>query len=188
MGLARARVSPNGISSASVVFSVLVPVGLLSVGGVAGALLALAGIQLRLLCNVWDGLVALEGGLRSATGDLFNELPDRVSDSIILVTFGYAATMPAAGWLAALLAALTAYIRVYGGALGLKQSFAGPMAKQHRMAVCSLLAVLLALPIAGPWKQNLLSIGLGVIILGSLLTCVMRTRRIAGELKARFVP
>ena len=42
--------------------------------------------------------------------------------------------MPWLGWAAALLAALTAYVRVFGGALGLTQDFSGIMAKQRRMA------------------------------------------------------
>jgi hypothetical protein len=33
------------------------------------------------------------------------------------------------------LAVVTAYIRVFGGALGFALDFRGPMAKQHRMAV-----------------------------------------------------
>ena len=39
------------------------------------------------------------------------------------------------GWLGALAAAVTAYIRVLGGSLGLPQDFRGPLAKPHRMVV-----------------------------------------------------
>src|SRR5438105_2817615 len=39
-------------------------------------------IQLRLLCNLLDGMVAIEGGFRSRSGEVFNELPDRVSDVV----------------------------------------------------------------------------------------------------------
>ena len=42
-------------------------------------------MQLRLLCNMMDGLVAVEGGLKSKAGDLFNEAPDRIEDVILLV-------------------------------------------------------------------------------------------------------
>src|SRR3546814_18869279 len=41
--------------------------------------------------------------------------------------------MPWCGWLAALLAALTAYIRTLGGTVLGSQDFRGPMAKPHRM-------------------------------------------------------
>src|SRR5439155_982956 len=94
-----------------------------------------------LLCNLLDGMVAIEGGLQSKSGDVFNEVPDRVSDALILVGAGYA-TAPALGlaWAgalgsaAALLAVLTAYVRALGAALGTGQDFRGPMAKPHRMA------------------------------------------------------
>ena len=46
----------------------------------AGAL----AIQLRLLCNMFDGLVAVEGGRKSAYGPLYNEVPDRIEDSVFL--------------------------------------------------------------------------------------------------------
>ena len=42
------------------------------------------------------------------------------------------------GWAAAVLAVLTAYVRVLGGSLGLTQHFIGPMAKQHRMFTLTL--------------------------------------------------
>lgn len=57
-----------------------------------------------------------------SAGDLpDNEFPDRIADTLPLVPLGYAAGLPWLGWLAALLAALTAYVRVFGGALGLAQ-------------------------------------------------------------------
>ena len=40
-------------------------------------LLAAAGIQLRLLCNLLDGMLAVEEGFKSKTGDIYNDLPDR---------------------------------------------------------------------------------------------------------------
>ena len=40
--------------------------------------------QYGLLANLLDGLVAVEGGRRSPTGELFNEVPDRVSDVLVL--------------------------------------------------------------------------------------------------------
>ena len=88
---------------------------------------------LRLLCNLFDGMVAVEGGKQSAIGSLYNEFPDHVADSLLIVGLGYAIGQSDLGWFAALAAALTAYVRVFGGSLGLTQSFMGPMAKQHRM-------------------------------------------------------
>jgi phosphatidylglycerophosphate synthase len=94
---------------------------------------AAACIQLRLLCNMLDGLVAVEGGVKGKAGDLFNELPDRVEDSVLLVGAGWAAGNVQLGWLCAALALLTAYIRALGASLGQPQDFSGPGAKPQRM-------------------------------------------------------
>src|SRR3546814_9995594 len=83
--------------------------------------------------DLFDGLVAVEHARKTPTGVLYNEVPDRVADSLFLVALGYAAGMPWCGWLAALLAALTAYIRTLGGTVLGSQDFRGPMAKPHRM-------------------------------------------------------
>ena len=92
-------------------------------------LAAAACIQLRLLANMLDGMVAVEGGRQTPAGALYNEVPDRLADSIFIVALGVVIGEPWLGWLGALLAALTAYIRTLGGALGLAQDFRGPMAK-----------------------------------------------------------
>jgi len=153
---------------------------LLALPGAAGALLCALAILLRLLCNLFDGMVAVEGGKGTASGPLYNELPDRLADSLFLVALGYAVTMPWLGWLAALLAALTAYIRTLGGALGQAQDFRGPMAKPHRMWLLGAALVLSALLPA--WRQPVLLASAAIIATGSALTCVTRTRAIAARL------
>src|SRR5205807_2107597 len=45
-------------------------------------------IQLRLLANLMDGMVAVENERAQPTGALFNELPDRLSDSLLIVAAG----------------------------------------------------------------------------------------------------
>jgi phosphatidylglycerophosphate synthase len=175
--LARSAITPNQISVFSVLSSLLVPVGLLLVGSWRGALLAIAGIQLRLLANVLDGLVAVEGGKSSPQGALYNEFPDRIADTVILVSIGYAAGSGALGWAAALLAALTAYVRVFGGALGQPQCFDGPMAKQHRMAVATVALLLSTLTLMVS-AATILKAALLIIILGSAWTCVARTQAV----------
>lgn len=51
--------------------------------------LALIGIQLRLACNLIDGLMATEGALKTKSSELFNDVPDRLSDVMILLGVGY---------------------------------------------------------------------------------------------------
>src|SRR5689334_12887314 len=82
---------------------------------------AAAAIQLRLLCNLLDGMLALEQGLQTATGALYNEVPDRISDVAILAAAGYSIGGVTAGvtlgWAAAAAALFTAYVRLLGGSL-----------------------------------------------------------------------
>ena len=182
--LGRAGVSPNWISAIGVLFAAGGAVAFLMAGQsrwfwLGGAL----GVQLRLLANMLDGLVAVEGGKASATGPLFNELPDRLEDALLIVAAAYAAGVPALGYGATILAFATAYIRATGGALGFPQDFVGPMAKQHRMFVLTVGAALSAfLP---DWR--IMEAMLWIIAAGSAVTCVVRTLRIANLLKARVL-
>lgn len=136
--LVRMRSSPNGISVAGVVIALIGGATLATFGrnGLPGWVVLFAGavcIQMRLLCNMLDGLVAVEGGLKSKAGDLFNELPDRIEDTALLVGAGYACGQIELGWVCAALALFTAYVRALGASLGQGQDFCGPGAKPHRM-------------------------------------------------------
>lgn len=184
---------PNAISIMSVVFAAgaaaafaMAPVR----GGFAAWLVAAAAcIQLRLLCNMLDGMLAIEGGLKTRTGDIYNELPDRLADVVILAGAGYALRDvpygPTLGWLAAVLALLTAYIRVLSGSLGLPQRFLGPMAKQHRMFVLTLAALIAAVEARFISSPRALRAGLAVIVLGSAVTACRRTIRLLRDAEVR---
>jgi phosphatidylglycerophosphate synthase len=68
--LLKSNITPNQISVASVVFAALGILALIVDKGVAGSILCALGIQLRLLCNLFDGILAMEGGKKSAFGSL----------------------------------------------------------------------------------------------------------------------
>lgn len=181
--LIRRNITPNQISVASIGFAALASICMTLSTGFMASVLAIAFVQMRLVCNLLDGMVAIEGGKSSAAGSLYNEFPDRIADSLLIVSLGYAVALPELGWFAALAAALTAYVRVFGGSVGLKQAFTGPMAKQHRMAALTV-GLGINLVEAVFWgTHNALVIALGVIALGSALTCITRTLDIARELK-----
>jgi phosphatidylglycerophosphate synthase len=151
---------------------------------IAGAI----GVQLRLLCNMLDGMLAIEGGMKSKLGDLWNDIPDRLSDTFILVGAGYGVEWlvpggSALGWCAALFAAITAYVRVLGGALGTPQYFTGPMAKQHRMFVVTLGALVSALQSVWTRPGLAMAPALVIIVVGSAMTTVRRIEAIARDLQ-----
>lgn len=183
--LVRAKASPNAISIASIGFAAVGAALLFWMPRSGWLLLAALCVQLRLLCNLLDGMVAIEGGRQSATGALYNEIPDRVADSLLIVALGYAIDAPVIGWLGALAAAVTAYIRVLGGSLGLPQDFRGPMAKPHRMATLTAGCVLGALEGWYADSHWTLVIAAWVIAVGSIVTCGTRTAAIARQLQSR---
>ena len=168
--------TPNQISGLSVVFAFLGAFCLWLFSYHVGFLLLCAlFVQLRLMCNLLDGMVAVEGGKKTAIGDIFNEFPDRIADSVLLVTLGYAA----------LLAAFTAYIRVFGGSLGFEQKFLGPMAKQHRMAVLTASCLFTVIE-RTLWNTSYcLLFGLSIIIVGTAITCIVRTLDIVKQLEQK---
>jgi phosphatidylglycerophosphate synthase len=183
--LVRAGVSPNTISVASIFFAALGAYCLVCFQTVGGFLGAAVCVQLRLLCNLFDGMVAIEGKRQSATGGLYNEIPDRIADSLFIVALGYAIDELSVGWYAALAAAVTAYIRVLGGALGLKQDFRGPMAKQHRMAVVTVGCVLGAIELWALGSRWILTAATWIIAIGATVTCGTRTLAIARQLRSK---
>jgi phosphatidylglycerophosphate synthase len=193
--LGRAGVRPNSVSVAGVVFAVGTG-GALYLGpdftpGIrtGGLILAAAAIQLRLLCNLLDGMLAVEEGFKSKVGDIYNDLPDRLADILILVGAGYSIRYlpggPTLGWAAAVTAVLTAYVRLLGGSLGVTQHFIGPMAKQHRMFTLTIATLLSAVETTVGMPLRAMRVGLGLIVAGSIVTVWRRTSRIVSEVKAR---
>jgi phosphatidylglycerophosphate synthase len=151
-------------------------------------------MQGRLLANLFDGMVAIEQGRASAIGELYNEIPDRVSDAFILIGAGYAlGSQIELGYLAAIMAVLTAYVRAVGKAITGQSEYIGPMAKQHRMAVLTLFCILSAVIPAQWWMAEItiinvapLGIVLLVIITGSIYTSFRRLKRIAVLMAASY--
>ena len=181
--LVQTPLTPNTVSVLGVFFATLGAVALLA-WPLWGALVCGFAIQLRLLCNLFDGLIAVEGGKGTPTGVLFNEVPDRLADSVLLIALGYATSLPDLGYLAALLAVGTAYIRATGGSLGQPQDFSGPMAKQQRMATMTFACLLTPLELTFFNTNYLLVISLWIIVLLSALTCVLRLRRLSRTLRS----
>jgi phosphatidylglycerophosphate synthase len=190
--LARAQISPNTISIIGMLACVLAGAALAATSHTSGIvhralwLAAAILVQLRLMANMFDGMVALATGQSSPVGELFNEVPDRVSDAATLIGLGYAAhSSPTLGYLATALAIFTAYVRAQGKAAGAKHEFCGPMAKQHRMFVVTLTACAMSfLPVDLSARLRLPVIALGIIIAGCIVTVIRRLLRIAAMLKA----
>ncbi len=187
-------ITPNQISIASIGFAalaalcfILLPSSIDLRSGTSNLMslilpiLAAVLIQCRLLCNLFDGMVAVEGGKSTPAGELFNDIPDRIADPLILICAGYAVTSlafgPALGWCAGLLAVMTAYVRTLSASIGAPVNFQGPMAKQHRMATMTIASLLVAFE-AYFWSSTYaLVAGLVIVNLGCFLTLANRSRK-----------
>jgi phosphatidylglycerophosphate synthase len=192
--LVRWGISPNAISLVGLAASILAgfsfwttseaTANVARLAWIAGAAL----VQLRLLANLFDGMVAIASGRASPVGELYNEVPDRVSDAATLIGLGYAAGGdPTLGFLAALGAVFTAYVRAMSKIVGGSQDYCGPMAKPQRMFFVTLCAAYLAIA-PRAWQPNwygweLPALTLAVIFLGGLLTAARRLLRLAAALK-----
>jgi phosphatidylglycerophosphate synthase len=140
-------------------------------------------VQLRLLANLYDGMVAVLRETTSPVGELFNEVPDRVSDAATLIGFGYATGSDSVlGFVATILAIFLAYLRAQGKVVGAHQEFCGPMAKQQRMATITIAAIACAVvPGASDWQIPMFA--LWVIIVGCIMTIIRRLQRITTTLR-----
>ncbi|MEM6552876.1 MAG: CDP-alcohol phosphatidyltransferase family protein [Planctomycetota bacterium] len=194
--LVRLGVSANAVSITGLLFGVIAGVALALTPFTnpdtplltrALWLAAAALIQARALCNLLDGMVAVERGTASPTGELFNEVPDRLSDTAMLGGLGL--SLHATPWLgltAALAAVLVAYVRAQAAAAGAGQDYAGPMAKPVRMQLVAALCGFLALaPTAwtNPFAISLPDAILAFITLGCVVTLARRLRRAARRLQ-----
>jgi phosphatidylglycerophosphate synthase len=179
--------TPNQISQASMAFAAIgLALYWLSTQGPGLVqflclILAAATLQARLVCNLIDGMVAIEGGKGAKDGPFWNEAPDRVSDLLFFVGAGLAAGQPALGLLAAALAIATAYVRELGRAEGFPPDFSGPLAKPQRMAILTAGTVLAAL-FASEWT---LTVTLWIIVAGTAATVVRRSWILIDRLKSR---
>ena len=189
--LAGTGITPNQISMLGMVSAALAFASFWAAGGSSGALRILllllgAGFtQGRLLCNLFDGMVAIEAQKRAADGGFWNEFPDRISDVLILMGLALGAGEPSLGWAATAFAFLTAYTRELGVSCGLAADFSGPMAKQHRMAVVTGAALLtIFAPLFGG-RDEVLVAALWVVAVGAALTALRRAVHLVAGLRLR---
>lgn len=201
-GLAAAGVHPNTVSVVGTAFALVGAAAILATRETTGAAertLWFAGaacVQLRLLGNMLDGMVALAANKQGKMGELYNELPDRVADAALLAAAGYTAgAAPWLGWLAAVLALHVAYLRAIGAAAGAGQVFVGFMSKPQRMFTLTVVCLFQAFAPDGlrgarfavgeGLELGVTGAALALISLGCLVTLVARWRAIRARLEDR---
>ena len=189
----RLGVHPDSISYASIVAAALASVCFWK-SGEHPWLLILAPLfcQLRLWFNMLDGMVAIASGKASSRGEILNDLPDRVSDVLIFAGAAHSGWMnPFLGYWAAIFALLTAYVGMFGQAVGGQREFSGMMSKPWRMVTLHAGAWLTFACLW--WNQGLLRFGsltildwaCLIVVSGCLQTMAIRLKRIMAALKAK---
>jgi phosphatidylglycerophosphate synthase len=185
--LCKKNITPNQISILSVVFSVFAATSFYAYGNILTSyrwvfiVAAALFIQCRLLCNLFDGMVAVEGGKSTASGELFNDFPDRLADPLIIASLYYTCSFYnhslELAWLAASLSLLTAYTRVLISSTGAPSDFRGPMAKQHRMALITVACVIMCFEDLFCQSGTIMFVALAVISVGCVFTVFRRLRK-----------
>jgi phosphatidylglycerophosphate synthase len=179
-------VHPDVISCSSIVASLIAAICFWKSDATRWLLLiAPLFCYLRLWFNMLDGLVAFAAGTASRRGEILNDLPDRVSDIVIFVGVAHSGLMnPLIGYWTAIFAVLTAYVGLFGQALGVQRQFGGIMSKPWRMVALH----------AGAWLTFFLASQSSatftildwtclVVIAGCIETIVVRLKRIIAALQ-----
>jgi phosphatidylglycerophosphate synthase len=130
----------------------------------------------RLWFNMLDGMVAVAGKTASKRGEILNDLPDRISDVIIFVSVAHSGWCnPFLGYWAAIFSLLTAYVGMFGQAVGGKREFGGVMSKPWRMVVIAVASwTLLGMIFLRRGSDLVLDIGCGIVVLGCVQTMWVR--------------
>jgi phosphatidylglycerophosphate synthase len=182
----RCNIHPDAVSYFSIVFATAAAVCFWQAGKnpwwlVLGPLFCYA----RLWCNMLDGMVALAAGKASWRGEILNDFPDRISDVLIFAGVAHSGlNTTVSGYWAAIFAVLTAYIGMFGQAVGVQRDFSGIMSKPWRMVTLHV-GAWLTLGLIWWAGGKIIFGGLTVldwtcivVILGCLQTIAVRLRRI----------
>ncbi len=140
--------------------------------------LGLTFCLLRIVSIRLDRLLQPTTSKQSLEDVFFNELPERVSDAVTLIGFGFAIhSSPWLGLGAALSAIFSAYIRsiAFSRGAGRKSASSGPMTRIHRLMLLSLTSILMILEVPqDSFTTPIPEIALWVIIGGCALTVTVR--------------
>src|SRR5205085_690863 len=189
----RFNIHPDAISYASVLAAAMAAVCFWK-SGMHPWLLFVAPLfcYLRLWFNMLDGMVALAAGKASGRGEILNDLPDRISDVLIFAAVAHSGWMnPFVGYWAAIFALLTAYVGMFGQAVGVQREFSGLMSKPWRMVTLHLGAWI---TLAFLWSRGeplrlarftTLDWTCFVVVAGCVQTICLRLKRIMAALQTK---
>ena len=128
-------------------------------------------VFIRLATNALDGMVARKTGASSAIGEVHNEVLDRISDAVVILSIGMTGlgSMQLSSVVCAFMM-LGSFIGLSSKAAGGRRIYDGVMGKPDRMVVVG------ALSFIAVWYQSsiLWNAGLGFMAAGALISCLQR--------------
>jgi len=181
----RHEIHPDAVSYLSILAAIVAAICFWKSGEIRW-LLVVAPLfcYLRLWFNMLDGMVAVAAGKASRRGEILNDLPDRISDVIIFVGVAHSGLMnPIFSYWATIAALLTAYVGLFGQALGVQREFGGIMSKPWRMVALHIGAWLEFLSYRSFGGFTILDWTCFIVIAGCVQTIVVRLKRIAAALQ-----
>lgn len=165
---AKLGVTPNQVTVTAIVLSFVAGVILYLFHDRSFVLLLIPIVMfLRMVLNAIDGMLAKEHNMKTALGNLLNEIGDVTSDAFLFLPFafipGFSAPLIVAIVLFAIISEMTG---VLGEVIGASRRYDGPMGKSDRAFVFGLLALLQAFHLLPEsWITVVLSITLLLIIM-----------------------
>jgi len=181
----RHEIHPDAVSYLSILAAIVAAICFWKSGEIRW-LLVVAPLfcYLRLWFNMLDGMVAVAAGKASRRGEILNDLPDRISDVIIFVGVAHSGLMnPIFSYWATIAALLTAYVGLFGQALGVQREFGGIMSKPWRMVALHIGAWLEFLSYRSFGGFTILDWTCFIVIAGCVQTIVVRLKRITTALQ-----
>ncbi len=181
--LARAGVTPNAITLAALMGSIVVGLALWQARRQPAWLLCLPlWLFVRMALNAIDGMMARELKMATDLGQVLNELGDVISDLALYLPLAFLQSN--AGWSVVAFgfgAALTEFSGVLAHSMGACRRYDGPMGKSDRAFVVGALALATflfpAVWRAWPWV-------FGIAALLTAVTCWNRLARALAELRS----
>jgi CDP-diacylglycerol--glycerol-3-phosphate 3-phosphatidyltransferase len=135
---------------------------------------------IRTALNALDGMVARSTGTACATGEVLNEMCDRLADAFMLGGFAFSGLVDVhLAWSTVVAALLTECVSMAGKAAGGSRDNVGVMGKADRMILLSIASLLaLAFPHA-----NVLNYAYSFCLILCLVTVVQRCKSVNASLR-----
>jgi len=177
--LATHRISPNQVTIAAVVISLLTGITISIFPHSAWPLFLVPFILLfRMILNAIDGMLAREHNMQTALGTFLNEIGDVLSDTFLYLPFslvpGISAPVIVFIVILAIISEMTGVVAIQVGA---KRHYEGPMGKSDRAAVFGAIGLLLGLGFKAALWLNVIFVIVALLLVVTIINRISKSLR-----------